>query len=147
MASPYRSLKGKECFCTCVAVDGLQLTLLEVETFDGNWLVTVSGSVDDSPTSSLAKYVTLCLRIFQLCPVQKQPNKQTNTSTHTYTCLFFLKLEHRQFEQFTLVRWESVKSGHFSFSIRTKAPFLLHTFAFPSLWCKSILSYQPYKKI
>lgn len=78
--------------CTCVAADGLLATLLEVEALDGHWLLTVPGPVDDGPTATLAKDVTLLLRVLQLGPLQKQPNTHTHTQ-HISACLV-LNLEH-----------------------------------------------------
>lgn len=70
--------KTLKCFSTCLA-DCLLLRLLEVEAFDSYWLVTISGSIDNGPTATLAKDVIFLLRILQLGLLQKEPNTHTCT--------------------------------------------------------------------
>jgi hypothetical protein len=55
------------CVCvTCTTADGLLPALLEVKAFDGDWLATVTGSIDDSSTAPLAQDITLLLTTLQL---------------------------------------------------------------------------------
>ena len=55
------------CVCvTCTTADGLLPALLEVKAFDGDWLATITGSIDDSSTAPLAQDITLLLTTLQL---------------------------------------------------------------------------------
>lgn len=78
------TLKRGTCLCTCVTADDLLSTRLEVEAFDGHWLVTISSSVDDSPTATLAKDVILLVRVLQLGLLQKETNTFTQRQALGY---------------------------------------------------------------
>lgn len=54
---------------TCLTAEGLLLTLLKVEAFDGHRLALILGSVDNGPTASLANDTTLLLSVLQVGPV------------------------------------------------------------------------------
>lgn len=70
---------------TCAVVECLLSALLKVKAFDGRWLASVLGFIDDGAAASLTEDIFFLFTTLQFTFHQEQPKMHTNTKANVYT--------------------------------------------------------------